>query len=208
MLPKPVITRLSRFRRVLTRQWPREREYIFSHELAAFAKATAAQVRRDLMTLNVVGSPSKGYRVRDLLDAISAILDNPQGHQLALIGVGNLGRALLAHFPNRNPNLKVVAAFDVEPTRINRVTHGCPVHSLDELETVIRDKNIQIAILAMPATAAQEIVNRLVRTGIRGLVNYTLARLDVPHEVHVENLDMTAYIERAAYFATNSGRNQ
>ena len=122
------VERLSLYRRLLMIQLTQGADNVFSHELAALAGSTAAQVRRDLMVVGCSGSPSRGYNVRELMEAIGAFLDAPAGQRVALVGVGNLGRAILAFFGGRRPKLSIVAAFDVDPLKVDRVIHGCRCH--------------------------------------------------------------------------------
>ncbi|GMW00501.1 MAG: hypothetical protein AMXMBFR84_16380 [Candidatus Hydrogenedentota bacterium] len=197
------IGRLSLYRRILHQQKQEGKEAIYSHELAALANCTPAQVRRDIMTLGYTGSPVRGYDVDALMTSIGQFLDAEAFHGVALVGVGNLGRALLSYFVGRNPRLSIVAAFDVSESVANRVINGCPVYAIDELESVIRDQGIGVAIVAVPATEAQAAAQRLYAAGIRGILNFAPVRLWAPDHVYVEDVDLTMSLERVIYFARN-----
>lgn len=195
------IGRLSLYRRLLNVLQAEGVRSVFSHQLANMAGCTAAQVRRDLMAVGYSGSPSAGYDVSRLLESIRDFLDVPGGQAVALVGVGNLGKALLAYFSGRRPNLQVVAAFDSDPYKANRVIHGCRCYPVESLADVVAGKDIQVAILAVPASAAQAVAETLVRAGVRGIVNFAPVRLRVPEGVYVEDIDMSISLEKVAYFA-------
>ncbi len=123
------------------------------------------------------------------------------------MGIGNLGRALLTYFTDRNPKLSISAAFDTDPSKIGRVISGCHCHGLDDLADVITKQQILTGILAVPAGAAQEIATKLYNAGIRGIVNFAPIRLSLPPGVYVENLDMTTALEKVAFFARQQESN-
>jgi redox-sensing transcriptional repressor len=160
------------------------------------------------MPTGFTGSPIKGYSIAGLLQNIGNLLDDPEEQRVALVGVGNLGRAVLAYFMGRRPNLSIVAAFDQDPTKMNRVIHGCRCYPMDELDAVVREQEVEVAILAVPANAAQAIAEQLIVSGVRGLLNFAPVSLRVPNDVYVEDLDMAISLERVAYFARHglSGR--
>ncbi len=201
MVSDKTIGRISVYRRLLKEVAARGETNVFSHQLATMAGCTPAQVRRDVMTIGYSGSPARGYDVADLIDSISAVLDPPEHEGIALVGVGNLGRAMLSYFVGRSPRLAIVAAFDEDPEKVNRVIHGCRCYPVDEMEHVIGERGIREAIIAVPAAAAQDAARRLVSAGVNGLVNFAPVRLWVPDGVYVENVDVTMALERVAYFA-------
>ncbi len=194
------IGRLSLYRRVLYDLQMEGQANVFSHDLASLAGVTAAQVRRDVMTVGFEGSPSRGYNVDGLAESVSTFLGGRQA-RVALVGVGNLGRAILSYFLGRRPNLQIVAAFDTDPDRTGRVIAGCHSYSMDELAERIEELEIVTAILSVPADAAQPTADLLVASGVRGLVNFAPVRLSVPAGVYVENVDITMSLEKVAFFA-------
>lgn len=202
MLPEKTLSRLSLFRRVLLATFPNPTDHhVFSHELAMLADSNPAQVRRDLMTIGFSGSPRKGYHVARLLASLDAVLDAPTGQNVALVGVGQLGRAVLSYFPGRLPKLSIVAAFDSDPMKMDRVIYGCRVHSIDRLEEVVSREQISVGIITVPAPAAQDVARRLARAGVLGLLNFAPAPLNLPAGVYFENVDMAAALDKTAYFA-------
>ena len=195
------IGRLSLYRRLLSGLQASGVRYVYSHQLAAMAGGTAAQVRRDMMSIGYSGTPTRGYDVLELMASISRFLDEPTGRGVALVGAGNLGRAIMAYFAGRRPNLTVVAAFDSDPHKVNRVIHGCHCYPMDELPDVIAREGILVGIITVPAGEAQAVADRLVRAGVRGLLNFAPVPLRAPPGVYVEDRDMTTSLEKVAYFA-------
>lgn len=196
-----VIGRLGQYRRLLGRLVEEGARFVFSHELASLARVTAAQVRRDLMVLGASGNPAKGYAVSDLLGDIERFLDAPDGQNVVLVGVGNLGRALLAYFAGHSPKLRMIAAFDNNPEKTGRVIQGCRCYGIDELPEVVRKEEATVGVIAVPADSAQAVADRLIDSGIYGLLNYAPVRIHVPANVYVEDIDMTVSMERVAYMA-------
>ena len=195
------IGRLSLYRRLLSEMAAEGVKFVYSHQLANRAGGTAAQVRRDMMSLGYTGSPTKGYEVQELAQSIGRFLDAPRGQAVALVGIGNLGRAIMTYFAGRRPHLAISAAFDTDPYKADRVIHGCRCHRMAELQQVIEAEGIQVAIITVPAGEAQNVADQLVRAGVRGILNFAPVPLRVPPEVHVEYIDMTMTLEKVAYFA-------
>jgi len=195
------IGRLSLYRRLLKETRSSGKTHVFSHDLAALAGCTPAQVRRDVMTIGHTGSPAKGYDIDELVDSIGAFLDPDDALRVALVGVGNLGRALLSHFVGWGGQFSIVAAFDADSERTNRVIHGCRCYPMEDLLPVVSRQDVRVAIIAVPASEAQTIANSLCNAGVRSLVNFAPVRLWVPDGVYVENVDVTMALERVAYFA-------
>jgi redox-sensing transcriptional repressor len=200
-VPVNTIGRLSLYRRLLLEQAAAKVSQIYSHQLATLAVSTPAQVRRDLMTIGFSGSPRRGYAINDLIEAISAVLAKTVETSVALVGVGNLGRAILAYFANREPWVRFVAAFDRDPDKVNRLIHGCRVYSIAQAGEVLASAGIRAVVLAVPAPDAQQVADRLVLAGVKGILNFAPVRLHVPADVFVEDMDMTTSLDRVAYYA-------
>ena len=199
-LPGKTVERLSEYRRTLLACLAENRNFIFSHELAARLHITAVQVRRDLMLIGYTSVHRKGYDVKELIDTISRIIDSEEGMNVAIIGIGNLGRALAGYFKGKRSKLNLVASFDTDPQKINKVISGVKCFPYSEMEKTIAELDIQIAILTVPADFAKEIAEEAVRFGIRGILNFTTVPLNVPAEVYLEEYDMITSIEKVAYF--------
>jgi len=199
-LPGKTIERLSEYRRTLLGCLNEKKHFIFSHDMAARLHLTAVQVRRDLMLIGYSSVRRKGYDVKELIDTISGIIDSDKGMNVAVIGIGNLGRALTGYFRGKRSKLNLVASFDTDPQKINKVISGIKCYPYQELQNVIRDLKIKIAILTVPADAAREIAEEAVRFGISGILNFTTIPLNVPIGVYLEEYDMITSIEKVAYF--------
>lgn len=199
-LPGKTVERLSEYRRTLLACLAENRNFIFSHDLAARLHITAVQVRRDLMLIGYTSVHRKGYDVKELIETISRIVDSEEGMNVAIIGIGNLGRALAAYFKGKRSKLNLVASFDTDPQKINKVISGVKCYPYDELEKIVSELKIEIAILTVPADFAKEIAEEVVRAGIKGILNFTTVPLNVPADVYLEEYDMITSIEKVAYF--------
>lgn len=196
-----VIGRLGLYRRLLADAVHEGATFIYSHDLAQRANVTAAQVRRDVMVIGYSGNPAKGYEVAKLMASISLFLDAPGGQNAALVGVGNLGRALLAYFSRRRSALQVVAAFDNDPAKIGRVLHGHRCYPMAQMAEVVEAHHIDVGVLAVPAGQAQEVADHMVEAGFFGILNFAPTKLRTPPGVYVEDIDMTVSLERVAFMA-------
>jgi redox-sensing transcriptional repressor len=200
-LSEKTVARLSLYRRLLNEQFDAKRTQIYSHELAKLARVSAAQVRRDIMTIAYSGTPNRGYEVRQLIAELSRTLDNPDGDRVGLVGVGNLGRALISFFSGRRPNLNITAAFDSDPEKANRVLFGCRCYPMEKLGEVVRAEQLKTAILTVPPAVAQHTADQLVEAGVCGILNYTTVPIRVAPRVYVMDRDMTMALETVAFFA-------
>ncbi len=200
-VPERTLERLTLYRRLLNVLQEEGTRYVFSRELAEMAGRTAAQVRRDLMTVGYTGNPARGYRVSGLIKGVRRVLDKPGGQNVALVGAGNLGKALLAYFEGRRPNLRIVAVFDSDPNKINRLIGGCRCYAPGRMAQVVKAKHIEMAVIAVPAPAAQQVAAQLAAAGVKGILNFAPALLRVPQGVYVEDLDMAMALEKVGYFS-------
>jgi len=200
-IPEKTIERLILYRRFLMNVKVEEKANIFSHELSTMTGFSSAQIRRDLMEIGYSGSPIKGYDTKNLIDSISEFIDAPEKQHVAIIGLGQLGRAIVNYFKGRRQKLEIIAAFDKDPNKAGKVVNGCRCYHIDELEKVIKENEIRIVILAIPEVGSQEMAERLVNAGIRGILNYAPTKLYLPHNIYIENRDMIMAVEKVAYFA-------
>ncbi len=200
------VARLSLYRRLLYALKEEGVENTYSHKLAEMAENSPAQVRRDIMALGYSGSPTRGYDVSELIESIGSFLDAPQGQHIALVGTGHLGQAILTYFTGRRPKLSIVAAFDTDPEKSGHVIHGCPCHDIRDLEKIVKEQEIDVAILTVPASEAQQTAELLCEAGVRGLLNFTPARLHLADNIFVENYDIAMCLEKVAYFARQGGK--
>jgi redox-sensing transcriptional repressor len=207
---KPVVSRktvqrLSRYRRLLTDLQKTGTTNIYSHQLAHLAGVSAAQVRRDFMVIGYSGSPNRGYQLDTCLASIESLLDGTTRQDVALVGLGRLGHSVLTHFAGRRPLLRIAAGFDTNPALIGTTIEGCPVHAMAELERIVKQKGIRVAILAVPPEFAQPAAESLVRAGVRSIVDFTAVPLRLPESIFVRHMDITSALETAAFFAHQDG---
>jgi redox-sensing transcriptional repressor len=199
-LPGKTIERLSEYRRTLLGCLTEKKNFIFSHDLAARLHITAVQVRRDLMLIGYSSVQRKGYDVKELIETIGSIIDSEVSMNVAIIGIGNFGRAVAGYFKGKRSKLNLVASFDNDPQKVNKVISGVRCYPLSEMESMIKILDIRIAIMTVPPDFALEIAGEAVRYGIKGILNFTTVPLNVPSWVFLEEYDMITSIEKVAYF--------
>lgn len=199
-LPHKTIERLSQYRRALLLCLDNGKSHIFSHEIASIQHITPVQVRRDLMLIGYSGTLRKGYNIEDLIDVISDIIDDKDGIKAAVFGMGNLGRAILKYVSGKRSKLEVVAGFDVSTDKIGNNYNNIKCYSLDSIEEIIKEKNIKLGILTVPADQAKATTELLVNAGIKGILNYTPMPVNVPESVYLEEYDMITTLEKVAFY--------
>jgi redox-sensing transcriptional repressor len=199
-LPGKTVERLSEYRRTLLDCLREKKNFIFSHDLAARLLITAVQVRRDLMLIGYSSVQRKGYDVRELIDTIGKIIDSEKSLNVAVVGIGNLGRAVAGYFKGKRSKLNLVASFDNDPQKVNKVISGVKCYPYSDIGNILKELDIRIAILTVPPDSAREITEDLVRFGIKGILNFTTIALNVPSDVYLEEYDMITSMEKVAYF--------
>lgn len=203
-----VIGRLTRYRTLLTEQVPEGRTHLFSYEIAAAMRLADSQVRRDLMAVGTRGVPQHGYEIEALKAKLDDALALDRAHGVAVVGAGDLGRALIAFLEARRSTLEIRAAFDVDAAKVNRVFSGVKCHAMADLEKVLEREGITLAILCVPAGAAQAAADALVHAGIKGVLNFAPVALRLPVHVALEELVITTYLEKLAYFTTHPSKER
>lgn len=199
-LPEKTVGRLSEYRRTLLNCLARGKTHIYSHELANLHNITAVQVRRDIMLIGYSTTAKKGYDVKALIEEIGRIIDTESGLSAAVVGIGNLGRAITAYFNGKRTKLKIVATFDTDPAKIDRIISGVKCYSVKAMKEVIQEKDITIGILTVPPEQAPQVTDNLISAGVKGILNYTSSPLNVPDNIHLEEYDMVTSMEKVAYF--------
>ncbi len=207
-IPEATIRRLSRYARCLEELDDKGEKVVSSAQLANKCMVNAAQVRKDLAYFGEFGIRGVGYYVKDLLSDIKRILGLNKEWKMALIGVGNLGSALLSYKDFLKQNYKIVAAFDIDPPKvIGRVSEklGKPVEVLhiNRLKEVAKERKIEIGLIATPPSEAQSVANLLVDAGIRGILNFAPAQITVPDGFEVKDVFFTTILDNLAYLLSN-----
>jgi len=198
-IPDKTIERLSMYRRNLILWLKQGRAFVYSHEIAHSLHITPVQVRRDIMLIGYTGTLRKGYDVKELIELIGSIIDTESGKNVAVVGIGNLGKAIISYFNGKRSKLRIIAAFDADPEKTGRLYAGVKTYPMQQLEEIIRSENISIGIIVVPGNKAEEVAERLVTAGIAGILNYTPRPLNVPSHVYLEEYDMITSIEKVAY---------
>lgn len=201
-----VIRRLPLYLRVLDElATESEQELISSQELGVRAGVGPALVRKDLAWFGEFGKQGVGYEVGFLRNEIKKILNIEEELAVALVGVGSLGQALVRYHLKRYAdddsfNLRLTALFDSDPRKIGTTVEGIPVYSLEEIPTKVEEEQIKMVVLAVPGDAAQDVANRFVKAGVKGILNYAPVKLQVPETVEVATVDLSLELQRLAYY--------
>jgi redox-sensing transcriptional repressor len=198
-LPGKTIERLSQYRRILYNSIREGKTNIYSHELARMMNLTPVQVRRDLMLIGYSGSQSKGYVIKDLVALIGKIIDSENGQKVVIVGMGNLGRAITSYFSGKRDKLTIVAAFDNDVQKTDRIVAGIPCHHINDVKEVVEKEGVQIAILTVSPEATPHVAKILMDAGIKGLLNYTSVPLTVTEGIYLEEYDIVTSLEKLAY---------
>lgn len=199
-IPRATAKRLPIYHRYLRFLHNAGKKRISSTELSDAVKVDSATIRRDFSYFGALGKRGYGYDVDYLLDFFSKTLNQDRLTSVALVGVGHLGNALLNYNFRKNNNVRIGAGFDINPDIVGTIQSGVPVYHLDDLEDQIQQQAIEIVILTVPQASAIDIVDRLVNSGIKGILNFTPLRYDVPKHVRVQNVDLTNELQTLIYF--------
>jgi redox-sensing transcriptional repressor len=203
-IPPKTIERLVIYRRELEELKANRLSHLYSHQLAELANNTSAQVRRDLMIIGCSGgNPRNGYNIEDLIENINDILEAKEGQKIALVGVGNLGKAILSYSSYRHSSLSIVAAFDTDKEIIGNSFSNCKCYHMDELKDKISELGIEIGIITAPGEYAQQIADSMVKAGIKGILNFAPASLNIPADVYLDRIDITMILDKIGYFTQN-----
>lgn len=198
--PKAVVSRMSLYLRELEQLLAEGKKTISSRKLAGLLGVTDAQVRKDFAYFGQFGYPGVGYRCGELADEIKRILGTNRVWSVALVGCGNLGRALLGHRGFQSKGFQIIRAFDVEKEIVGSQIEGIQVQHLDELtEELCQEHEIHLGILAVPATAAEQVVERLVKAGITGILNFAPVTLNLTKSVSVTGVDLAIELEQLSF---------
>ena len=197
-----VASRLSRYLQVLTQAKKMGKERISSQEISDYTNINATQIRRDLSGFGKFGKRGVGYSVDSLLGEIRKILRTQGQHNIALIGAGRLGQAIASSPIFTEHGINIAAIFDRDPDIIGRQigSNSGSVLDVETLTDVVRDKNIIIGVIAVPAESAQQAADKLVHAGVRIIFNYSEALLDVPHDAQVHTSNPAVELLHALYF--------
>ena len=199
-IPRKTIYRLSIYLRCLARLHENGLGTVSSEALAKAAGVKPTQLRKDLAYFGTFGTRGLGYDVTELFKKISEELGTSRLQPVILVGVGHLGLALVSYRGFEKEGFEIVAAFDAEPRRKRDKEIKQPIYGMNELPAFVKKQNIRMAILTVPAAAAQEVANQLIEAGVTGILNFSPIVLSVPEEVMVNNVNLAIELENLSYF--------
>ena len=200
VIPKATARRLPLYYRYLRMLHDTGKNKVSSTELSEAVQVDSATIRRDFSYFGELGKRGYGYDVENLMNFFAKTLNEDELTNVALIGVGNLGSALLKYKFHQSNSIRVSCAFDVNEDIVGRIVDGIPVYPMEDMMEQIRVQQLEVAILTIPARKAQEVVNKLAEAGVKGILNFTAARLVAPPEVLIQNVDLTNELQTLIYF--------
>jgi len=203
-VPVESVKRLSLYLRNLNYLAQEGIEIVSSDELAQDIYVSAAQVRKDLSYFGDFGRRGVGYNVQSLISEIKSVLGLDKKWPVALIGVGRLGSALLNYPGFEEFGFQISIAFDTNPKKIGKIYKGVKVEDSSRIEKIIKKEKIKIAIIAVPAPAAQKMVDALIRAGIKAILNFSPRYLSIPENVNIKTVDIAMELGNLAYYLTHS----
>lgn len=198
-IPNPAVRRLSLYLRQLEDFKRKDRRTISSKQLGESLGLTDAQVRKDLAYFGQFGHPGIGYSVDELITQVRRILGTDKTWNVLLAGAGNLGRALLAYRGFEKKGFRLMAVFDADPLKIGKKLGSFVIQPLSELAATIQRLNIRLGIIAVPADNAQEVADRLVGAGIRGILNFAPMQVSVPPHIGMAAVDLAVQLEQLSF---------
>jgi len=207
-VPEATIRRLSRYSRCLENLIRKGEKVVSSAQLAAHCGVNGAQVRKDLAYFGEFGIRGVGYYATELMYDIKSILGLNKEWRMAIAGIGNLGSALLSYKDFLKQNYKIVAAFDIDPPKvIGRVSEklGKPIEILhpDRMMDIVKERQVEVGIITTPASEAQKVANQMVDSGIKGILNFAPAQIDVPEGYIVKSVFFTTVLDNLAYLLSS-----
>ena len=207
-ISESTIHRLSLYYRALSLLEKENYETVSSKELAKREKLTPAQVRKDLSFFGSFGTRGLGYPVQELKSKIASILGIDRSWRVALIGIGNIGSALVSYKEFQKQGFQIVKLFDNDQRKIGSNHKGIVVSDVENLQSELKEARIEIVVLAVPATVAQYIVDDVVRAGVKSILNFAPVNLKVPEDVHLRNENMAMELEYLSFAMVNNRRQK
>lgn len=198
-IPQATAKRLPLYYRFLESLQSSGKHRVSSSELSEAVKVDSATIRRDFSYFGALGKKGYGYNVNYLLSFFRKTLDQDAVTKVALVGVGNLGTALLNYNFSKSNNTRIVMAFDVDENKVGQEIASVPIYHMDELAERMNNE-VEVAILTVPANAAQSITDKLVAADVKGILNFTPARISVPEDVRIHHIDLAVELQSLIYF--------
>jgi redox-sensing transcriptional repressor len=204
-IPTPAVYRLSFYLRQLETFQRVEKQTISSKQLGEALGYTDAQVRKDLAYFGQFGHPGIGYKVEELIGQLRKILGTDKVWNVLLVGAGNLGRALIAYRGFLRKGFRLAAIFDADPNKVGHAFGELTIDSIDRMPEIVARENIKVAIMSVPAEAAQRVADALVAAGVRGILNFAPVSVTVPADVSVQGVDLAVQLEQLSFKMSLAG---
>lgn len=203
---KKTISRLSRYRKTILRFQELGFVKIFSDTLGEAVGVTSAQVRKDFSLFGISGNKRGGYQIDKLLERLQEILGKDHVQKVIVVGIGNIGKALIQYKTFENEGIHIVAGFDIDPAKVNQ-KYKVPIYPLDELKSFVKKNDIRIGILAVPEIAAKEVFQEMVDAGIKGILNFAPIRYKIGEDIIINNVNLQIELENVIYFVNALDKN-
>jgi len=207
-VPAESIKRLSLYLRNLKYLAKEGIEQVSSNELAQDIYVSAAQVRKDLSYFGDFGIRGLGYNVKSLISEIKSILGLYREWKVALIGVGRLGSSLLNYPGFKEFGFRISVVFDNDPKKIGKTFKGIRIEDFSKIEKIIREEKIRVAIITVPASAAQQVADKLVKAGIEAVLNFSPRYLNISENVKVKTVDIAVELESLSYYLMHKEKKE
>jgi redox-sensing transcriptional repressor len=204
-IPDVVIDRLPVYARALAALEAKGRDVVSSQELGAQLGVTPAQIRKDLSYFGRFGKQGRGYNVKRLLEELHQILGLDRSWRMVVVGVGQLGHAVLSYGGFAPQGFSIVEAFDADPAVVGQRIGDLTVKPIDEMRSTLDGQHIDIGIVAVPAAAAQQVIDGLVEAGVKAILNYAPIAPLVPRDVHVKDIDPVLSLQSMTFHLKNGG---
>jgi len=205
-IPASTVDRLSIYMRTLEKL-RLKMQTVSSLQLAELSGVNSAQLRKDLAYFGQFGMRGRGYEIKSLLENLKKILGVDKKWKTVLIGIGNLGSALLAYPEFKEEGFEVVGAFDNNASKIGRAVKGIKIRNINKIEAFINKEKVKIAIITTPANVAQKVADKLVKSGVKAILNFAPVALNIVKGVKVKNVDLSKELESLSFFMVNKKTN-
>jgi redox-sensing transcriptional repressor len=204
-IPEVVVERLPVYARALQQLANQGREVVSSQDLGDQLGVTPAQIRKDLSYFGRFGKQGRGYNIRRLVEELRQILGLERQWTMAIVGVGHLGKAILHYGGFAPQGFHVIAAFDNDPTTVGQEVAGLVVQHVRDMPDVLARQHVDIGIVAVPAAAAQQMIDLLVSSGVQAILNYAPIAAHVPPDVHVRHIDPVLSLQSMTFYVKENG---
>jgi redox-sensing transcriptional repressor len=203
-IPEVVIDRLPVYARALDTLERQGRQVVNSQELGERLGVTPAQIRKDLSYFGRFGKQGRGYDVKRLLQELRHILGLTREWPMVLVGVGHLGRAIISYGGFVPQGFRIVEAFDADPNIVGTNVNGLEIRPVSSMQEVLRDGRAELAIVAVPAASAQEVIDTLVACGVKAILNYAPIAPQSPRDVRIKDIDPVLALQSMTFYVKNA----